>query len=272
MTCPRSHSSEWLIGTYAQVCPPARTSEAHVRGWKEALPPPPLVHLCHCPSMTSPARARVWVESWGFQRWPLPLQPPMTGISFIQSRLGGFCREWPKGHAVREERGEELGRDTLAPLVQPPARALPPAQGGTESSQARGHCQPGQPRGSRCAGMASCCHCSCRRPGLPPPMARPAGGPPFSGDTHCPSAGHFANCLATSVHGPKSVTWCRDLEAQSGVGYKLYQEAPTLRVRSLSAPPPARPHTLALAPVLWLERGSPWAQGDTNAPRHSSGS
>lgn len=143
MTCPRSHSSEWLIGTYAQVCPPARISEAHVRGWKEALPPPPLVHLCHCPSMTSPARARVWVESWGFQRWPLPLQPPMTGISFIQSRLGGFCREWPKGHAVREERGEELGMDTLAPLVQPPARALPPLR--AEQKVAKHAATVGQP-------------------------------------------------------------------------------------------------------------------------------
>ena len=128
MTCPRSHSSEWLIGTYAQVCPPARTSEAHVRGWKEALPPPPLVRLCHCPSMTSPARATVWVESWGFQRWPTP--PPTHDWNKLYTeplgRNGGLCRDWPKGHAARGERGEELGRDTLPSSVQPPARALPP--------------------------------------------------------------------------------------------------------------------------------------------------
>lgn len=60
----------------------------------------------------------------------LPLYLPMTAISFILSRLGGMgvggelCQECPQGQAARGERGEEFGRDSPAPLVQPPARAL----------------------------------------------------------------------------------------------------------------------------------------------------
>lgn len=38
------------------------------------------------------------------------------------------------------------------------------------------------------------------------------------------------------------------------------------------APPQLPTHTSALVPVVWLGRGSPWAQGDTNAHGHISGS
>lgn len=75
-----------------------------------------------------------------------------------------------------------------------------------KQSDALGHCRPAQLGGSRCTGMASCCHCSCRR-------ARVSSSNGWLGllevsllgDVHCPSVGHFAICLTIIVCGPESV-------------------------------------------------------------------
>lgn len=131
MTWPRSQSSKWRIRTYTQACPPVRTSWAHWKGWKQALPPPPLVHL-HCrTSMMSSARITAWRE----RKQGLPemtCSSTMTRIGFAQSSV---CREWPEGHAASQRRtGTRAWQGCLAPSVQPPGRALP--QHGAEEKAA----------------------------------------------------------------------------------------------------------------------------------------
>lgn len=229
--------------------------------------------------MTPPARATIWVESRGFPEIALPLHPPVTAISFILSCLGGMgvaLPGMPSRPGCQRRKGRRVWQGQPSPLGPASSESPPPAQGGTESRQVRGLRRPGQSRGSRCAGMASCQHCSCRRPRLPLPTARPAGGPPFSGDPHCPPAGHFANCLAIIVHGPKSVTSCQrpGCPRWAGVGWGgvLSRKHPLPGCEVSQAPPPARPHTSELVPVLRLGRGRLWAQGDTNALGHISGS
>lgn len=180
----------------------------------------------------------------------LPLHLPVTAISFILSCLGGMggaLPGMPSRPGCQRRKGRRVWQGQPGPFGPASSKSPPPAQGGTESRRVRGHRRPGQPGGSRCTGMASCQHCSCRRPRLPLPTARPAGGPLSSGDPHCPPTGHFANCLAIIVHGPKSVTWCQrpGRPRWAGVGWAVKQEAPTPRVRSLSGPTPSAPTHLS---------------------------
>lgn len=75
-----------------------------------------------------------------------------------------------------------------------------------------------------------------------------------------PSAGHRrASVTPKPRPGAGGPGW-------DGVGSQRDQETPT------SGPTPTSPHTSTLVPDLWLGQGSRWAQRDTNAQGHISGS
>lgn len=181
-----------------QACPPARTSWAHWKGWKQALPPPPSVHL-HCrTSMMSAARITAWRE----RKQGLPemtCSSTMTRIGFAQSSV---CREWPEGHAASQRRtGMRAWQGCLAPSVQPPGRALP--QHGAEEKAAESPPSPRARLAREEAGALEWLPAATTlavRPKVPPPTAGPAGGlPPSPEDPHCPSARPFAICLTINL-------------------------------------------------------------------------
>ena len=103
----------------------------------------------------------------------------------LPERNGGSAGSGPSHAARQRKRGRRLGRDTLAPLVQPPERARPHGRAEQKAAQ-RLQSLPCRPGGSRCTGLASCCHCSCRGPGFLPLTARPAGGLPSLGTLTAP--------------------------------------------------------------------------------------
>lgn len=120
----------------------------------------------------------------------------------------GLCKEWPEGHAARQrKRGRRTWQGHAGPFGPASSESPPPPSGGTESS-------PALAVTTRQAGRKQV-HWNGFL--LPPYLQRAwvssSNGqtcwrPPFPGDTHCPSAGHFANCLAIIVRGPKSATRC----------------------------------------------------------------
>lgn len=99
----------------------------------------------------------------------------------------------------REGGGEEPGRDTAAPLVLPPVRPLPHPRAEQKAAKQG---PAGQPGGSRCTGMASCCHRICRGPGFPPLTARPAGSLPSPGTLIAPLQGTLPSAWPSSCMAP----------------------------------------------------------------------
>lgn len=97
------------------------------------------------------------------------------------------------------------------------------------------------------------------------PNGRPCWRPPFPGDTHCPSAGHSAICGHRRAW-PQSVDLV--LVAQGGMGWGVSWTRKHPRLR----PHPHLPTYLRPVPALRPGQGSPWAQRDTNAQGHISGS
>lgn len=118
--------------------------------------------------------------------------------------------------------------------------ALPPLQDGTESSKGP-WAAAYQPGGSRCTGMASCRHCSCKRARASSDRQadRPIGGLPSLRTLKVPLQGTLPSASIIS-HGPESVT-DKVLVApgmQDGVGSRLEQEAPSSQREELSPTPP----------------------------------
>lgn len=189
----------------------------------------------------------------------------MTRRGFAQSSL---CREWPEAMLpARGGAGEELGRATLAPSVQPPVRALPHPRGGTESGRAPA-LTAGQPGGSRCTGMASCCHCSCRRARGSSSNSgtcwRPPSLPPSPGTLAGPLPGPLPSASPSSCTPPNLRPSPGGAGALGRVGWggDPTRKHPPRRVRSPSGPTPSYPHT----PQQWRQFcGWDGAQGETQA-------
>lgn len=187
--------------------------------------------------MTPPARATIWVESRGFPEIALPLHLPVTAISFILSCLGGMgvaLPGMPSRPGCQRRKGRRVWQGQPSPLGSASSESPPPAQGGTESRQVRGLRRPGQSRGSRCTGMASCEHCSCRRPRLPLPTARPAGGAPLLWGSSLPTCRALCQLPGHHRAWPQICdlvpeTWMPKV-GRGGVGWGVKQEAPTPRV------------------------------------------
>lgn len=117
----------------------------------------------------------------------------------------------------------------------------PPPQGGTESSQARA-CRPAWRKQVHWNGFLLPPHLQKAR--VSSSNGQTCWKPPFPRDTHCPSAGHFAVCLAILTHGPESATryWWPRVER---AGESARPGSTRLdRVRSPSGPTLSQPTNL----------------------------
>lgn len=168
----------------------------------------------------------------------------------------------------REE--EELGRDTLGPLVQPPARALPHLRAEQKAAQ-RLQSLPGRLAGSRCTGMASCCHRTCRGPGFPPLTARPAGGLPSLGTLTAPLQGTSPTAWPSSCVAPNLRPGAGG-PGRGGVRSQLDQEAPTSQGEESSDLHATPAHIPPPGCQFYGWGGAVLGHRDINAHGHISGS
>lgn len=163
----------------------------------------------------------------------------MTQINFTQScltearALQGVARARLSG---RGREGEERAGHP-GPFGGASSESPPPQQAGRNRKRpsACSRC----PAGWKEAGVLEWLPAATAVAGGPGFLLQPPDlwRPPFPGDSHWPSAGLFAICLAFFVHGPESATRCW----WAGVGRQLDQEVPAFQGEESLWPHPRLP-------------------------------
>ena len=233
--------------TYTQVCPPAGTSEAHVRGQKVALPPPFLGSPASLTSHDTSCQSNSLGRKQGFSRDGLTL-PPARDCHKLYTELPGRNGGSAARNALKARLPEEKGEKSLAGTARPLRSSLQQEpSSGPGRNRKPPSVRPPPPAGPawrkqvRWDGFLSALQL--QKAQASSSKGQTCWGPPCSGDPHCPPTGHFANCLAIIVHGPKSVTWCQrpGCPRWAGVGWGglSSREHPLPGCEVPRAPPPA---------------------------------
>lgn len=112
--------------------------------------------------------------------------------------------------------GEELGRDTLAPLVQPPVRALPHPRAEQKAAE-RLQSLPASPEEAGALEWLPAATAVAEGPGFPPPTAGPAGGLPSPGTLAAPLRSLLPSVSPSSHMAPNLQHGAGGLGTQAGV-------------------------------------------------------